>query len=84
MAQIKEHYTPKPMAANTSLKVGVSIAGFLCTATGTLTVTDANGTVLVSAVPVTAGAFTRIPLFFQTGAGGTVSLAGNAAGTLFS
>lgn len=81
--QIKEHYNAVPMAANSSLKCGVSIAGFLCTATGTLTVTDADGTVLVNAVPVTAGLFTRIPLLSITNAGLTVSLASNAAGTLF-
>jgi len=81
--QIKEHYTAKPMAANSSLKVGPSIAGFLCKVSGTITVTDADGTVLVDAVAVTAGGFTRIPLYTNTGAGATVTLAGGAAGTLF-
>lgn len=83
MAQIKEHYTPKPIAANATVNVGPSMAGFLCTVSGTLTVTDADGTALVSALPVTAGNFTRIPLLFNTTAGGTVTLASGAAGTLF-
>lgn len=83
MGQFKEHYAAHPMAANASRVCGVTLAGFLCTATGTLTVTDANGTVLVSAVPVTAGLFTKIPLLTETSAGCTVSLASNAAGTLF-
>lgn len=83
--QIKEHYSAHPMAADTTrTSPGVHIAGFLCTATGTLTITDADATVLVNALPVTAGAFTRIPLLFRTSAGGTVTLAGGAAGTLFS
>lgn len=80
---VKEYYGAKPMAANATQNVGVAIAGFLPTVTGTLTVTDADGTVLVSAVPVTAGIFVRIPLMFNTSSGGKVTLAGGAAGTLF-
>lgn len=78
-----EHYNAKPMAANAALPVGAKMAGFLCTVAGTLTVTDADGTVLVNALPVAVGPFIRIPLFFRTSAGGVVSLAGGAAGTLF-
>lgn len=78
-----EHYNAKPMGANGSRKCGPHIAGFLCTVSGTITITDADGTVLVSALPVTAGTWTRIPLFFISTAGGTVALAGGAAGTLF-
>lgn len=81
--QIQEHYNGKPMAANASLKCGAGIAGFLPTVSGTLTATDADGTVLVNAVPVTAGVYVKIPLGFHSSAGGTVSLAGGAAGTLF-
>lgn len=84
MGQVKEHYAAKPMAANSTLKCGVTIAGFLCTVAGTLTVTDADGTVLVNALPITAnGLFIRIPLLANTSAGCTVTLAGGAAGTLF-
>jgi hypothetical protein len=84
MAQVKEHYTGKPIAANGSIKTGVSIAGFLCTVSGTLTVTDADGTVLVNALPCTAGqGFIRIPLLANTNAGMGVTLAGGCAGTLF-
>ena len=84
MGQAKEHYAAKPMAANSALKCGVTIAGFLCTVAGTLTITDADGTVLVNALPITAnGLFIRIPLLANTSAGCTVQLAGGAAGTLF-
>ncbi len=80
----REHYNPKPMAANAKQDVGNNISGFLCTAAGTLTVTDADGTVLVNALPVAAGGnFIRIPLSFRTSMGGFVQLAGGAAGTLF-
>lgn len=83
MSQSKEHYNPKPVAVNGSVLCGAAMAGFLCTIAGTLTVTDADGTVWLTALPVTPGLFIRIPLFFRTAAGGTVQLAGGAAGTVF-
>ncbi len=79
----REHYNPKPMAANAAKDVGNNISGFLCTVAGTLTVTAADGTVLVAALPVVPGPFIRIPLSFPTTAGGVVQLGGGAAGTLF-
>lgn len=84
MAQVKEHYEGKFMAADSSLKVGTSIAGFLVTTTGTITVTDDDGEVIINAHPVTtAQGFIRIPLFSKTSTGMTVSLGGGASGTLF-
>lgn len=78
----KEFYNAHPMGAGASLRVnGPTIAGFLCTVNGTLTVTDQDGTKLLDTLPVTAGQFTRIPLFFRSSAGGTVALT-TAAGTL--
>ena len=79
----RERFRAQPMGANASYKVGgASIGGFVCVTTGTLTVTDADATVLVAAVPVTAGQCLAIPIFFNTSAGGTVTLAGGAVGTL--
>lgn len=84
MGQMKEHYAAHPMAANTSRVCGVTIAGFIATATGLLTVTDADGTVLINGMAVNpAYGFVRIPLLSNTSAGMTVTLSGNAAGTLF-
>jgi hypothetical protein len=83
VSQSKESYAAHPIAANGTYKCGASIAGFLCTVAGTLTVTDGDGTVLVNALPVAVGPFIRIPLFFRTTQGNTVTLAGGAAGTLF-
>jgi hypothetical protein len=81
----KEHYNAKPMGVNASQQCGASIAGFIATVAGTLTVTDANGTVLLNAFPITpAMGFVRIPLLSISSAGCVVSLAGGAAGTLFS
>lgn len=83
MGQSKEHYAAHPMAANASRFCGVSISGFIAAVAGTLTVTDADGTVLLDAVPVATGVFLRIPLIANTSAGCTVTLAGGAKGTLF-
>ena len=81
--QVKEHYRAQPMAAGDTVKIGgAHIAGFLATVDGTLSVTDADGTVLVDTLPVTAGNYVQIPLLFRTSAGGTVALT-TAAGTLF-
>jgi hypothetical protein len=81
----KEHYNATAIGANGAKNCGASIAGFLATIAGTLTVTDADGTVLVNAFPITpAMGFVRIPLLSRTSAGCVVQLAGGAAGTLFS
>lgn len=83
MALVKEYYRPQAIAAGQSYKVnGIHIAGFLPTVTGTMTITDVDGTVHVSALPVTAGIYVQIPLLFNTPNGGTVALT-TAAGTLF-
>jgi hypothetical protein len=77
----KEYYSARPMAAGTSLKVDSShMAGFLASVAGTMTVTDFEGNVLVSALPIAVG-FNRIPLLFNSPAGNTVALT-TAAGTL--
>lgn len=82
MAQVKEHYHAKTIAAGVTVNVGVVLAGFLCKTAGSLKITDADGTVLVDDVSFTAGTFTRIPLLFNTSAGGTV-VSTDAVGTLF-
>lgn len=81
MSLNKEYYRPQPMAANASYVVAaVHMAGFLGAIAGTMTITDADGTVLVSALPIAVG-FNRIPILFNTPAGGIVALT-TAAGTL--
>lgn len=61
---------------------GPNVGGFLATVSGTLTLTDPDGTVLVNAVPVTAGVYTPLPFVFSTAQGAIVQLGGGAAGTL--
>ena len=79
---VKEYYRPQAMTANSAYNTaGIHVAGFLATVAGTLTITDADGTVHVNALPVAVG-FNRIPILLNTSGGGTVQLAGGAAGTL--
>lgn len=82
MGMIKQYYRPQPMAANSAYSAAtVHIAGFLATVAGTITITDADGTVQVNALPLTLG-FNNIPILLNTSMGATVQLAGGAAGTL--
>lgn len=83
MTDVRESFSAIPMAANVARQIGgASIGGFLAVTTGLLTLTDADGTVLVNLVPVTAGVYTPIPFRFRTSAGGTITLSGGASGTL--
>lgn len=84
----RERFSPKPMAANSTLNVPAThIGGFLCTVAGTLSIVAkaADGTTdvtYVNALPVTAGQYVKIPMEV-TVPGIAVTLAGGAAGTLF-
>lgn len=85
--QVRERFSPKLMAADSSLAItGPYLGGFLAKTSGTISVTakDALGTsdvTLVDAVPVTAGGYTPIPIVVPA-TGYTVTLAGGASGTL--
>jgi hypothetical protein len=83
---VKERYAPVPMAADSSIRVsGSNLGGFLCVASGTVTVTDANNVVIVDTLPVTAGVYYPMPFLITyegSQPGYLVELAGGAAGTL--
>ena len=88
MGTIQERYHGTPMAANTTFQItGNSIAGFLCTVAGTLTINFASngvpggGAAVVNALPVAAGVYYPIPLLVNQDT--VVTLSGGAAGTLF-
>jgi hypothetical protein len=86
MSNVREQFAAVPLGVNaTSDRGGANMGGFLAKTSGTITITskDANATVLVDAVPVTAGCYTPIPIQFQQSAGFIVTLAGGASGTLF-
>ncbi len=86
---VRERFNPVPMAANATYNVpGHAIWSFLAATSGAITISavEARGTTVVTyvdAVPVTAGVYLPIPLEFPTAAGGTVTLASGASGTLF-
>ena len=80
---VRKRFRPQPITANSAFTIlGPNVGGFLATVAGTLTLTDPNGTVLVAAVPVAAGAYVPLPFVFTTTNGAVVQLAGGAAGTL--
>jgi hypothetical protein len=79
---VKERYSPNIMAANATFKLaGPSVGGFICTVSGTLSITDNNSNAILSSFPVTAGVFHPIPIFIGNN-GGVITLSGGAAGTL--
>jgi len=79
---IKERYTPITVAANTTVPFTSSeIGGFLCIAAGTLTITRADGTVVVNALPVSAGVYYPLPFYIGLN-GGSVTTASSASGVL--
>jgi len=87
MANVRERYTPVPVAANATVAItSSSIGGFLCVTSGTITIV-ANpqdgkvATTIVSAFPVTSGFYYPFP-FYLSSNGGSVTLAGGASGTL--
>lgn len=80
---VRERYRPQLMGVDATYAIrGQQVGGFLCATTGTITITDADGTSLVSAHPVTAGQYVPLPFVFATAQGATVTLAGGASGTL--
>lgn len=81
---VKEAYTPYRVTANATLAIqGPSMGGFLCTVAGSVTVRDSSNTILVDALPVTAGIYYPIPLRFGGAGDGSLVCSGGAAGTAF-
>lgn len=79
-------YNPLPIGANSTVTItGSRVGGFLCTTSGTLTITRNNGngtsTTIVNALAVTAGEWVFIP-FYLGQWGGTATTAGGAVGVL--
>ena len=81
---IQERYVPVPLAENTTYQFPagcpIGVSGFLCVSSGTLTLTRADGVVVINGVAVTAGNYLPMPFYVDSGA--VVVLAGGAAGTL--
>lgn len=82
MTAVKERYHPTVVGANATVDItNEQVGGFICIASGTITISRRNGTVLVNALPVTAGIYYPIPMFIGIN-GGTLVAAGGASGTL--
>ncbi len=80
---VKEAYTPYPVAADGTVVVnGPQMGGFLCVTGGTVTVTNDDAVVLVNALPVTAGVYYPMPIRFGGHGGGKLVCAGGASGTV--
>lgn len=79
----QELYHGEAVGVNGTLRVnGQGIGGFICTVSGTITITSNTGsTTFVNAFPVTAGTIYGLALYFGVN-GGNVTLAGGAAGTV--
>jgi hypothetical protein len=80
MTQIR--YTPVVIAAGGTWKSDQihGLGAFIPTVTGTITITDGNGNVVLNACPVTAG--TRLELTMYTQGNTAVVALTSAAGTL--
>lgn len=87
MSVVQERYSPIPIGANSTVNItGSNIGGFLCTASGTITlVANASGgkpqITLLTAFAVTAGIYYPLP-FFLGNNGGTFTTASSAAGLI--
>lgn len=79
---IKERYQPEPVGVNATETIsGESIGGFLCLTAGTITITSNTMGNVITALPVTAGVYVPLPFYIGV-AGGTITTAGGASGTL--
>lgn len=87
MSTIKERYTPLVIPANTTVLIPETmVAGFLCTTTGTLSVSrnavdSQPAGVIINALAVTAGVYYPMPFYLGQN-GGSITTSGGAAGTL--
>jgi hypothetical protein len=82
MSTFKERYAPLVLGVNaTGSLTGDMIGGFLAITAGTVTVVRADGSSVIAAFPVAAGAYYPMPFYIGAN-GGTVTLAGGASGVL--
>ena len=82
--RIDEQYHPQPISDGEAydLPFGKSVAGFLCTTDGTLTIYDGRGSLVVNTLPVTAGVYHPIPFFLATGQLGRIEADNGASGVI--
>lgn len=77
-----ERFAPITVGVDATVQINSQgIGGFLAVTAGNISVTRADGTVVFSGLPVTAGSFVRTP-FYLGGNGGSLVAAGGASGVL--
>lgn len=82
---VRERYLATPVGANgTAVLNGEGLGGFLCTVSGTINVTNADGVPIVVNLPVTAGIYYPLPFQFGGAGSGSLVCSGGAAGTVAS
>jgi hypothetical protein len=79
---IQERYSATLIPVNATVVISSSLlGGFLCVTSGSIAFTSETLGVIFPALPVTAGAFTKLP--FSVGqTGGTLIASGGASGVL--
>ena len=86
MNVFQERYTPVAITANGTFPInGSGIGGFVCTASGYISIRNGGGNIVLDTFPVAAGQIYGLPMFTgTTGAAGNaaVIVAGGARGTL--
>ncbi len=79
---VHERYSPVVIGVNaTETTSRTSVGGFLCKTAGTLTITGADGVVVIAAQPVSAGTWVDLH-FFICKDGLLATTAGGASGVL--
>lgn len=74
----------KPIVVGVTTTVnfsGSAACTFMAVTAGTITIKDSKGNTLLNAFPVTAGSWVEMDMFVDT-AGGSITTAGGASGTL--
>lgn len=75
-------YHPVILAADSTTQINrQSVGGFLAVTSGTLSITRFDGTAVLTAFPVAAGSWYKVPLFLGAD-GGFATTAAGASGTL--
>lgn len=82
---IQEAYKPHVLAANASYTFAPGVqgmGGFLCTVSGTVSLTTASGTQILNAFAVSAGVYYPMPWYLGINGNAVFTCAGGAAGVL--
>lgn len=78
---VRERFQPLVVGINTTVQITEqALGGFVCQTSGTITVTNSRGDIILNAFPVAGGATYSLP-FYLGHNGGYITTAGGASGT---